>query len=185
MKMILLLLAVIAVCSFAARASDAATPQEPEPADSANEGSGSLICNIAVPTQEWNRPGPIELSATVENRSHTEVNVQVVPSLILRPPVPAKEPLRTELSYQALWDLEKGRALPVSATVPLRLKGGDLKKIAHDISKLLWSRNNSALLPHSSLFNAVPAGKYSLSLELNGNEGKILCSSNVIEVLIK
>jgi hypothetical protein len=185
MRIVVLFLALIAVCSGAAPGGHVGPAPEPVAARSTHEGSGTLICNIAIRTREWNHPGPIEISAVFENRSENEMTVRAVPSLILRPPVPAEEPLRTELSYQALWDLEKEKTLPVSATVPLRLKGGDSKKIAGDISKLLWSRINSPLLPHSSLFKAVPAGRYSFSLELSGNDGNILCSSNVIEVLIK
>jgi hypothetical protein len=185
MRIIVFFIVLTAVCLCAAQTGHAALAQEPLPAHSTNERSEALTCNIDVRTREWKHPGLIEISAEFENPSETQMDLQAVPSLILRPLVPTEEPLRTELSYRALWDLEKGKTLPVSATVPLRLKGGDSKKIAHDISKLLWSRINSALLPHSSLFKVVPAGRYSLSLELSGNDGKVLCSSNVVEVLIK
>jgi hypothetical protein len=125
------------------------------------------------------------VSVVISNRTRDEINVPVVPAFVLKPPAPTEEPLRTELSYVALWDLAKGAVLHPSSAVPLKLEPGDSKKIAVDLSTLLWSRINWSVLPHDKLSVAVPAGKYSLYMQLTGKDGETLCSSKSVDVLIK
>ncbi len=154
-------------------------------AQATKEGSGNLICTISVQKLEWHQPQRVEVAVVVENPSETELSVPVVPSFILKPLAPTEEQQKNELSYLALWDLEKGTTLPLSSTVSLQLKPGDSKKLTSDISDLLWSRINWSVLPHSKLFKVVPAGRYLLRLELTGNDGKTLCSSNALDIFIK
>ena len=142
--------------------------------------SGSLGCKISVQKLHWLQPESAKVAVVIENRSEAGVSVPVAPSFTLKPPAQPDE-----LSYVALWDLRKGTTLPVSTTVPLELKAGQSKTIESDVSELLWSRINWSVLPHSKLYAVVPAGKYSLRLDLGGNDGRLLCSSNAVDVLIK
>lgn len=153
-------------------------------AKASKERNSNLDCSISAQSLEWRSP-PVEVSAVIENRSKNALGVPVVPAFVLKPSVPTEESLKAELSYQALWDLGKKTSLPVFSTVFLQLKPGDSRKITVDISKLLWSRMNSSVLPHSKLFEAVPAANYSLRLELTGKDGRVLCSSNAVDILIK
>jgi len=145
----------------------------------------SLICSISVDEIGWHEPKPVGVAVVIENRSEADVNVPVVPSFILSPLAPAMDPQKGELNYVALWDFEKGTTLSLSSTIPLQVKAGVSRKINSDIASLLWSRVNWSVLPHSKLYKVVPAGRYSLRLELTGNDGKTLCSSNAVDVTIK
>jgi hypothetical protein len=172
-------------CLCAAQADKGNSPATSASAQATKEGSGNLICSISVQKTEWQQPQSVEVGVVIENRADAELSVPVVPSFILKPHAATEEPQKSELSYLALWDLEKGTTLPLSATVSLQLKPGGLKKVSSDITSLLWSRINWSVLPHSKLFKVVPAGGYSLRLELTGKDGKILCSSNAVGVVIK
>jgi hypothetical protein len=172
-------------CLCAAQADKGNSSATSASAQAIKEGNGNLICNISVQKTEWHQPQRAEVAVVLENASGTDLSVPVVPSFILEPLAPGEEQQKSELSYLALWDLEKGTTLPLSSTVSLQLKPGDSKKATSDISNLLWSRINWSVLPHSKLFKVVPAGRYSLRLELTGGDGKTLCSSNAVDVLIK
>jgi hypothetical protein len=187
MKTIWLLLIIIAAmcCLCPAQSEKGDPPTASARVQAIKEGSGTLFCNISVQKLQWKKTEPIEVAVVIENRSESELNVPVVPSFTLKPVAAADEPASSELSYLAFWDLRKGTTLPLSTTVPLQLKRGDSKSITSDIADLLWSRINWSVLPHSKLFAVVPPGGYSLHLELVGNDGKMLCSSNVVDVLIK
>lgn len=186
MRIILIgLVLTSSVCLCAAQATQNILTASSLSVQPAKKGGDSLICNLTLQTLEWDHSHPVEVSAMVQNTSKASLDVAVVPAFLLKPMVPDQEPLRTEFSYSALWDLEKGVSLPVSATVLLRLKPGEVRKIKVDVATLFWSRINSPVLPHLKLFNAVPTGKYSMHLELTANVGSVLCSSNVVEVVIK
>lgn len=179
-----LILAGVA-CLCAAQKQKVASPAASTSAQVTKEGSGNLICSLSVQKTEWQQPHSVEVGVVIENRSDAELSVPVVPSFVLKPLTATEEPQKSELSYLALWDFQKGTTLSLSATVPLQLKPGGSKKVSSDISSLLWSRMNWSVLPHSKLFKVVPAGEYSLRLELTGKGGKTLCSSNAVDVVIK
>jgi hypothetical protein len=173
------------VCVCTAQADKIRSPATSTSAQATKEGSGNLTCNIFVQKTEWQHPQPVEVGVVMENGSDAELSMRVVPYFILKPLAATEEPQKSELSYLALWDLEKGTTLPISATVSLQLKPGDSKKVSSDITNLLWSRINWSVLPHSRLFKVVPAGRYSLRLEFTERDGRTLCSSNAVSVLIK
>ena len=172
-------------CLCAAQADKGNSPATSASAQATKEGSGNLICSISVQKNEWQQPQSVEVGVVIENRADAKLSVPVVASFILKPHAATEEPQKGELSYLALWDLGNGKTLPLSATVSLQLKPGGSKKVSSVITSLLWSRINWSVLPHSKLFEVVPAGGYSLLLELTGKDGKTLCSSNAVDVVIK
>lgn len=171
-------------CLCAAHAEKGNSPMTPASAQATKEGSGNLICSISVQKTEWHKPQRVEVAVVLENASEAELSVPVVPFFILEP-LAQREQQVSELSYSALWNLKIGKTLPLSSTVSLQLKPGDSRKVTSDISNLLWSRFNWSVLPHSKLFTVVPEGRYSLRLKLTESNGKTLCSSNALDVLIK
>jgi hypothetical protein len=179
-----LILAGVA-CLCAAQADKGNRPATSASAQATKEGSGNLICSISVQKTEWHQPQRVDVAVVLQNPSETELSLTVVPSFILKPLATMEEQQKSELSYLALWDMEKGTTLPLSSTVSLQLKPGDSKRVTADISSLLWSRINWSVLPHSKLFKVVPAGMYSLRFELTGKDGKTLCSSKAVDVGIK
>jgi len=172
-------------CLCTAQADKRSSPAASPSADATNESSGELICTISVQELEWHQPQSVDVAVIIKNRSETALSVPVVPSFILTPLAHTEEPQKGELSYLALWDLERRTTLPLSSTVSLQMKPGDSRTVTSDLASLLWSRINWSVLPHSKLFEVVPAGRYALRLELTGSNGKALCSSNAVDVLIR
>jgi hypothetical protein len=170
---------------FAAQANKGNSPATSTSTKATTKSIGNLVCRISVQKAEWQQPQAVEVGLVIENRLDSQLSVSVVPSLTLKPFAAAEEPQKSELSYVALWDLDKGTTLPRSATASLQLKPGGSKKVSSDIASLLWSQINSSVLPPSKLFKVVPSGRYSLRLELIGRHGMALCSSNAVDVLIK
>lgn len=154
-------------------------------ASSTSAGGVNLTCSISVQKPGCDPQHPVQVAILIQNRSQLDLNLRTVPSFVLTPLKPAQEPLKEEMSYLALWDLETGAPLPLSSTISLHLPPGDSKRAGSDIAALLWSRVNWSGLPHSRLFRVVPAGRYSLRLELTGNDGKTLCISNEVAIVIK
>ena len=172
-------------CLYAAQATNGNSPATLTSTKAATEGISNLVCRISVQKAEWQQPQAVEVGLVIENRLDSELSLSVVPSLTLTPFAAAEEPQKSEPSYVALWDFDKGTTLPRSATTSLQLKPGASKEVSSDIASLLWSQINSSALPHSKLFKVVPPGRYSLRLELTGRHGMALCSSNAVNVLIK
>src|SRR5215467_15026578 len=109
-------------CLCAAQANNGNSPATSTQAT--QEGIGNLICRISVQKTEWQQPQTVEVALVIENRLDSELSVSVVPSLTLKPFAATKEPQKSELGYVALWDLDKGTRLPLSATASLQLKSG-------------------------------------------------------------
>lgn len=149
------------------------------------EGGVKLTCSISLPKPDCDPQHPVQVAILFQNRSELDLNLGTVPSFVLAPLKPAEKPMKGEMNYLALWDLETGASLPLSATSSLHLSPRDSMRVTSDIATLLWSRVNWSSLPHSKLFEVVRAGNYSLHLELTGDDGRILCSSNEVAVVIK
>jgi hypothetical protein len=177
------ILAGVAICLCAAQSNKGEAPAIST--QITKKGVSNLVCRISVQKTEWQQPQASEVGLVIENRLDSELSVSVVPALTLRPPATTEEPQKSELGYMALWNWDKGTTLPPSATVPLQLKSGSSKKVFSDIASLLWSRTDESAIPHSKLSAVVPPGRYSLRLVLTGRHGKALCSSNIVNVLIK
>jgi hypothetical protein len=177
-------LAALAACVCAAQSGmrNFVTSQSMPNTSASSDG---LVCKISLKELQWHRSESVEMTAVIDNHSENPVRVRVVPSLTLKPLAQASNNANLdELSYIALWDIRKGASLPLSTTVQLELKTGQSSVIASDISELLWSRVNWSVLPHSKLFDVVPTGRYLLHLELGTTDGKVLCSSNPLNVLV-
>ena len=179
-----LILAEVA-CLCSAQAVQESSPGASKLASVTSERSVNLNCSISIQKSEWDRQHPVQVAVLIQNRSQIELNPRIVPSLELTPLKPSEEPLKGGLSYLALWNIETGAPLAPSSTITLHLAPGDSKKVTSNIATLLWSRANWSVLPHSRLFRVVPAGRYSLRLELTGSDGKPLCSSKAVAVVIK
>jgi hypothetical protein len=146
-----------------------------------------LACNVSVKNSTWDKNSPVEVSIVIENRSSNTLNMRIVPSLSLTASDVAEEPQRSELSYVALMNLPGAGAgsVAMSRTVPLRLNGHAREEVTWDIAKLLWKRLNWSVLAHSTLFEAVPAGKYQLQFTITASNGRDVCSSNALPVEMK
>ena len=179
------LLIIAGVTCLSAAQDKANSPATSTSPQATTEGTANLVCRISVQKAEWQPPQAVEVGLVIENRLDSELSVSVVPSLTLKPFAALEEPHKSELSYVALWDLDKGTTLPLSATASLQLKPGSSKKVSSDIASLLWLQIKSSARPQSKLFKVVPPGRYSLHLDLTGRHGKALCSSNAVSVLIK
>lgn len=153
-------------------------------AASGKHGDSKLICSISVKEPDRQAKQSIEVGVVVKNGTDHQLVESVVPYFMLTPLTVMAEAQRNELTYEALWDVEKGTSLPVSSTSLLDLNPGQARKFSLDIGDLLWSRVNWSVLPHSKLLKVVPAGRYSLHLELAGNGGRSLCSSKSVDVHI-
>ena len=178
----LLILAEVA-CQCNAQARQETSSGASTLASATSEGSVKLTCSISVQMSEWDRQHPVQATVLIQNRSKIEFKPRIVPLLELTPP--PEEALKGELSYLALWNLETGTPLTPSSTISLHLRPGDSKKVTTDVATLLWSRTNWSVLPHSKLFRVVPPGRYSLRLGLTDSDGKTLCSSNAVPIVIK
>jgi hypothetical protein len=171
-------------CLYAAQANKGNSPATSPSTQATTEGIGNLVCRISVQKAEWQQPQAVEVGLVIENRLDSELSLSVVPALTLTP-LTADESQKRDVSYAALWDLDRGTTLSPSSTASLQLKAGSSKKLSSDVASLSWSRMNSSALPQSKLFKVVPPGRYSLRLELTGRHGMALCSSNAVNVLIK
>jgi hypothetical protein len=178
------LMIVVSLCWGVVQGSKNAPSVYPASTLAREKSGDNLICSISTQSPKWRTP-PVQVIVVVENRSKSALNILAVPAFVLKPLVPAEESLNAELSYLALWDMGKEVTLPLSSTVSLQLKPGESRKITQDASNLLWSRMNSSLLPHSKLFEVVPAGKYVLQLRLTGKDDRVLCSSNEVSISMK
>lgn len=139
----------------------------------------TISCRVST-ERGWKTSGKAIISVVIENTAPVEVGLAAVPAFHLHQPNHSNP----EWDYIALWDLDRF-SLQVSSVVQLRIKAGGHRTAELDVSPLLWSRVDSALLPHSKLFDSVPKGKYLLWLDLTSADGTLLCSSPKVGAEIK
>lgn len=172
----------VVVHSVAAKQSD--KPNSAATAVPGKHDDSKLICSISVKESDRQAKQPIEVGVVVKNGTDHQLAEPVVPYFTLTPSAVMGKAQQSERTYEAFWDVEKGTTLPVSSTSLLELNPSQTRKFNLDIGDLLWSRVNWSVLPHSKLLKIVPAGRYSLHLELAGNGGRSLCSSKSVDVHI-
>jgi hypothetical protein len=146
---------------------------------SSDQSEGDVLCQVST-EKTWARSGRARVSVVFESRARQAMKIAVVPAFHL---TPAHRP-KTEWTYDALWNLE-GDSLRVGSTALVQIAPKGRNRTEVDASILTWSRRNSPLLPHSKLFDSVPAGKYILWLDLTASDGTIVCSSLKTAVEIK
>jgi hypothetical protein len=144
-----------------------------------------LVCSLSAQSPTWDKASPVEISIVIENRSDNALRMKMGRSLSLTPADLTEEPQKSELSYVALMDLPAPRSLAVSRAVPLRLGAHGREEVTVGIARLLWTRVNWSVLPHSTLFEVVPSGKYLLQFTITAHNEKDGCSSNALAVEIK
>jgi len=146
----------------------------------------SLVCEASPVTVQWKAPQSVHVSVVVTNNSEADMESRAVPAFYLKPVELSGDANRqAELTHFAFWDTSTGAALPVSESVTLHLRPGESLKKRVDLAKLVWSRRNYSVLPHTPLFKEVPAGEYFFHSEITSTDGKGLCSSKEVKVLIE
>lgn len=165
--------------------TEASSPQE-EGRDMPTQERRSLVCEAFPVTLRWKAPQSVPVSVVITNDSEADMESKAVPAFYLKPvDVAGNGNRQAELTHFAFWDTSTGAALPVSANVTLRLRPRESLKKRVDLAKLVWSRRNYSVLPHTPLFTEVPAGEYFFYSEITSTDGSGLCSSKKVKVLIE
>lgn len=137
----------------------------------------SMECHLTSP-ETIDRLAPSLV--TVQLQTSSGVDADVVPSFHLQ----SIGDSNTEDSYVALWDWETRKPLKAGTTVSTA--GIEQKKpLEINIGSLLWKAQKSSLLPHEALRSVVPKGKYRLWLDINNSKGRLLCSSNQVQIEVR
>lgn len=151
-----------------------------------------MKCEIRSDKTDWDRRYPINLSILIENVSDATLNVYAFLrfelSLWRRKSNPDTE---TDLAF-----VERNTYIGVdsvdrSTNPRITLEKGGSVSYKVDLSRMGWSRLNSALLPTEKIFEIVPQGRYKLCLNLHLSSDNAFASddkvvkSNVVEIEIK
>jgi hypothetical protein len=123
-------------------------------------GKLPVKCSIAVDGKEG-----VEVS--VASRSSAAIEEQVHTVLILEPSKAGASP-GAEDGYWAPVDVGTARHYGANQPRHLSLSPGQILRSVLSPKALLWDRSISSMWPSRTLVDAVPSGRYSLYLEVEG-----------------
>jgi len=138
--------------------------------------SNGLRCSIIAETTHWSNGDPAIVSVTVENISEGKIDLKTIPAFTLN-----------DMQYWCPVNIAgDDHSLPANARSNISLEKGTQIYSRIDISMLGWDQGLSSIWPWENLYTIVPAGKYTLGLDIEIVDGSELSwvRSNEVSVEI-
>lgn len=142
-----------------------------------NDQSPKLKCTVSINNSRW-RTGNQGAEISVEIQFQGTTELSVMPSVHL-----AALPKKHDLEQSEYW---APFAIPTGASTKEQQKvsaAGRVHSVRLAPTQLLWASTKSSVWPSQNFAKAVAPGRYSLQVELELTDGKVV-SSNEIEITI-